>query len=129
MAKRSLAEIANAQALYRETDADGNGRLEYAPDLASLGRCGLIDPDLAAGERAGHRFAVRRHASQPNLDQFVWSATADPLEPGVSGEYYLGANMAGLVFYSHSAPVEFAEDGSSGNNSSCNCGEEASGEH
>lgn len=120
----SLKAIANAQTLYREADKDGNGRLEYAPDLASLARYGLVSPELADGEDQGYRFAVRRHASQPNLDQFVWSASAEPLEPGESGEVYFGANMAGLIFFSRELPVSFNEDGSSGAGYMCNCGEE-----
>ena len=123
---QSLKDIANAQTLYREGDKDGNGVLEYAPDLASLGRYQLIPAELASGERLGYRFVVRHHTGPPGTpacaqDQFVWSATATPLEPGESGELYLGANMAGLVFYSRDRAIAVEEDGSSRDPAFCDC--------
>lgn len=107
----SLQAIATAQALYREEDKDGNGVLDYAPDLASLGRCGLIDPDLAAGERRGYRFAVRHHVGSPSLDCFVWTATAAPIALGETGEFYLGIGSAGILAHSRERAVVFEQDG------------------
>ena len=121
----AIKSIANAQTLYREGDKDGNGVPDYAPDLASLVRCGLLEPELAEEEHRGYRFAVRHHAGQgadAARDQFLWSATAEPVYPGDSGQRYYGTNMTGLVFFSRQGPVVFSEDrADSTDNYFCDC--------
>jgi hypothetical protein len=103
----SLRAIANAQSLFREGDMDKDGVLDYAPDLEALVKAGLLEPGLHDGVDSGYRFVVRYHS----LDQFIWSATAEPLEPGHTGDRFFGANMAGIIPFSSSGPVEFGPDG------------------
>lgn len=119
-AMEALKEITNAQTLYREGDRDGNGILDYAPDLESLVKAGDLSPELADGEHAGYRFSIRHHTQ----DQFLWSANADPLALGVTGDAYFGANMMGVLFYDREEPIAFSlMDGSSEAASMCNCGD------
>ena len=111
----ALKTIANAQALYREADMDGNGTLEYAPALSCLVNTGpgrnqdLIDEVLASGTKSGYVFRLHRNPDA----RFLWWASADPRIPGTTGDRYFGANMAGLIFFSSAGPVRFNPDGSS----------------
>lgn len=103
----SLKAIANAQTLFREGDKDGDGVLNYAPDLQTLVGAGLLPPEVGDGVDSGYRFQVRCHP-QP---LFVWSATAEPLEPGQTGDRWFGTNMAGLIPFSSEGAIEFDPDG------------------
>lgn len=111
-AVETLQQIADAQTLYREGDLDGNGVYDYAPDLATLIRHGLLDGGLASGARAGYEFQVERGAGPRG--EFVWWARANPHQLGVSGDVYLGINMTGIVCFSHRDPIPFDADGGSG---------------
>ena len=108
----SLKAIANAQTLFREGDKDQDGVLAYAPDLQTLVKIGLLDPDLEDGIASGYRFVVRHHASPAQQSQYVWSATAEPVLLGYTGDRFFGANMAGLLPFSNERPVTFNSDGS-----------------
>jgi len=103
----ALKAIASAQSLYREGDKDKDGVLAYAPDLASLVRTGVLPAEIGDGEYHGYRITLRRH----KLQQFIWSATAEPLVPGETGDLFLGISMREVVHASRSAALVFDEDG------------------
>lgn len=96
----SLKTIANAQALYREGDKDGDGIFQYAT-LPQLHTHGLIDDLLATGRKHGYGFEVHVSAEKPNDE---WVAAARPLEPGVSGNRYFVVNHEGVVHYRTDGP-------------------------
>lgn len=84
VANRALGDIAVAQMTFREQDKDGNGKPDFAKDLEALARAGLIGPGLASGTDKGYVFKVL-----PGKDPLKeWFATAEPLEPGTTGDEY-----------------------------------------
>ena len=87
----ALRTLTTAQALFREGDKDHNGILDYAPSLAAIGRCSLIDPKLASGTKRGYTFRILR------ADPFTWSATASPRR---SGERYFFVDESGVIRFS-----------------------------
>lgn len=109
----ALRAIANAQTIYREGDKDGDNILDYAPNLENLTNTGssgqedLIDEVLAAGTKRGYVFAIT------SSSEFRWTANANPLVPGTTGNRYYGINMAGHVYFHPERPVRFEPDGSS----------------
>jgi hypothetical protein len=94
----ALKTIGAAQALFRESDRDGDGELDYAASLAELGdtkaRSGLIDPVLASGLKWGYHFEVRRSEKMP---EYLWIAYAWPA--GDSGDRMFVANHTGVTYY------------------------------
>lgn len=102
----ALRTISTAQTLYREADKDGNGELDYAPDLAALGKTNLIDKILASGKKNGYRFKLTRSKKAP---EFMWMASASPLEPGKTGDRHFAINHEGVTYQSLK-PFKHAED-------------------
>ncbi len=102
-ARGGLGTIATSQSLFREGDKDGNGLLDYAPDLAALLAAQLVDGELGSGEKWGYRFEVRRSTKHP---EFMWAATASPIEPGVSGTRWYAINQAGEIHARADGPIE-----------------------
>lgn len=92
-----LKVVMNAQTLFREGDKDRNNMLDYAPDLASLGKCNLIDSVLATGKKQGYRFELCRGKGE--MGMFAFMVIASPLEPGVTGKRYFATNHAGVIWY------------------------------
>lgn len=97
----ALKTIHAAQSLFRESDKDGDRRLDYAKDLRELEDARLIDNVLATGTKMGYLITVQRPANDASL---VWMATACPgpsLEPGWPS-YVI--NQDGAIFYT-SSPI------------------------
>lgn len=92
-----LRAISNAQTLYREGDKDRNRKLDYSPDMKSLGDCNLIDKVLAGGKKQGYRYKLCRGKGE--LESFLWMVIASPIEPGVTGRRYFAANFTGVIWY------------------------------
>lgn len=115
----AIKTIANAQTLFREGDKDGDGTLQYAGSMANLANTGpagtedLIDEVLAGGTKSGYNFTCQNPGTPQ--DQFIWTANAQPVVAGTTGDRYFGGNMAGLIFFNSTGPVTFAADGSSTN--------------
>ena len=111
----SLRGVAAAQsaALAASSGPASSGAGGYVASLSALG--GMlspqdgagIDPILAGGTKSGYAFAIT------SANAGGWTATAAPLEPGVTGDRYFGINMHGVLFVSSAGPVSFARDGSS----------------
>lgn len=97
-----LKAISSAQTLFREGDKDGNNRLDYAEDLAALGKCHLIDRVLASGKKQGYSFEVCR--GEGGNGAFVWMAVADPIKPSETGNRYFATNHTGVIFYRTDKP-------------------------
>jgi hypothetical protein len=83
LALDTLGELRDAQMLFRENDAEGDGILDYGT-LAELGEAGLIDVELAAGRRGPYIFGCIPGAKP----EFLWYATATftPEEAPAEGE-------------------------------------------
>jgi hypothetical protein len=99
----AMRTCGSAQSLYREGDKDGNGELDYAPNLAALGKTQLIDSVLASGTKQGYLFELCRGSKAP---QFTWMMIASPIKPGVSGDRYFATNHTGVTFYRTDKPFE-----------------------
>jgi len=80
-----LKMICNAQAEFSRTDADGDGRADYARNLRELALYGLVDPAFARlKETAGYRFEVGG-GQDARGQSFDWYATAVPVAPENTG--------------------------------------------
>jgi hypothetical protein len=102
----SLKTLTFAQQLFLEGDKDGDGLADYA-DLAELSDLLLIDGVLGTGTKQGYRFTCRpRRAPSPG-----WTATAEPVVPGRTGDLCYAANERGEVWVSDLGPVQVGPDG------------------
>ncbi|GIW71748.1 MAG: hypothetical protein KatS3mg102_1290 [Planctomycetota bacterium] len=99
MAKSTLRALFTFQALFREGDKDGDGRLDYAESLGELFAAGLIDEVLASGRKQGYRFRIL------SADEDTWSAVAEPLEPGRSGDRWFFIDETGVIRQSEHGPA------------------------
>lgn len=99
----ALRTIGTAQSLFREGDKDEDGVLDYG-NLRELSETQLIDGVLGSGKKQGYRFAVYPSSTTP---EFLWFATAVPIEPGVTGDRYFCTNQAGVTYYTTAAPIRF----------------------
>ena len=99
----SLKAISSAQSLFRETDREEDGVLDYAT-LAELGSHSLVDGVLASGLKLGFRYEVRSGG------QFSWCATANPEDPEAYERSYF-VNHLGAIYYRRGRRFEIAEVG------------------
>ena len=97
----NLRTIASAQQYYRETDKDKNDKLDYAPDLRALAAVDLVDQVLAGGTKQGYVYAVRP-GTEP---ESTWSATADPLTPGATGDRHFFVDESGVIRFDVGRPA------------------------
>jgi prepilin-type N-terminal cleavage/methylation domain-containing protein len=98
----SLRTLVSSQAMFLSEDADGNGEYDFAPSLAALLAVGLIDDVLASGVKSGYRFAMVPDTSPPTL---TWSATAEPVEPRVTGTRSFFVDESGVIRVSATGPA------------------------
>ena len=101
----ALKTVAAAQSLFRESDKEADGNLDYGTlsELASAGTTGLIDRVLGSGTKQGYLFEATYGAS---TSEFIWFATAGPALPGTTGDRYFCANHEGVTFYTSSGPFK-----------------------
>lgn len=99
----ALKTIGAAQALFRESDKEGDGNLDYGTlsELATAGTTGLIDRVLGSGTKNGYLFECTYGAL---TSEFIWIATATPTIPGTTGERYFVTNHEGVTCYTTAAP-------------------------
>ena len=106
----ALKTLGSAQALFRESDKENDGNLDYGTlsELASAGKTGLIDKVLGSGTKQGYLF----EASYSTLtSEFLWLSNAQPALPGTTGDRYFCVNQEGVTYYTSSAtfPSNFAD--------------------
>jgi prepilin-type N-terminal cleavage/methylation domain-containing protein len=88
----NLRQVHVAQEMYRDQDKNHDGRLDFAPDLATLRSTNaLLDATLGSGEKQGYRFRVTF------ADEFSFTAIASPLSPGKSGDRYFLIDDIGVI--------------------------------
>ncbi len=101
-----LRVLGAAQALFRESDKDADGILDYGTlkELSSPngGGPGLIDSLLASGTKNGYLFEASYGVA---TSEFLWFATANPAIPGTTGDRYFATNHEGVTYYSATAPI------------------------
>jgi hypothetical protein len=102
----ALKTIGTSQSLFREGDKDGDDTLDYGT-LSELHAAGLIDDVLGSGTKMGYTFRVW-HA--PKTPEFLWMATANPIEPGKTGDRYFVVNQEGVIHYTTAAPFGYRAD-------------------
>jgi hypothetical protein len=91
----ALKTITVCESIFREGDKDQNGAFDYG-SLAQLSQVELVDAVLGSGTKQGYLFRVEASAS---TSEFLWFATANPIVPGRTGDWYFCTNQAGVIFY------------------------------
>jgi len=100
----ALKTISTAQSMYREQDKDTDGTLDYATVITDMSYYNVIDPVLGAGTKQGYRFAVGNSGGD---EEFIWTASADPVVVGTTGDRYFGTNQTGTIFYTTGRAIAF----------------------
>jgi prepilin-type N-terminal cleavage/methylation domain-containing protein len=86
----ALRTVATAQAMFRESDKEGDGKLDYAADMAELSSVNLVDDVLGLGQKQGYDFAVTGTT-------FTWNATATATDQGNSGDRSFYIDESGVI--------------------------------
>jgi hypothetical protein len=102
----ALKTINTAQALFRESDREADGLLDYG-SLTELSDATFVDPVLGGGQKQGYMF---QSVASPTTPEFLWMATATPMTPGKTGDRYFVTNHAGVIYYSNDAPFSITPD-------------------
>lgn len=99
----ALKTIGTAQALFRESDKEADGNLDYGTlaELSSAGTTGLIDRILGSGTKGGYLFEATYGAT---TSEFIWIATARPAFSGCGR--FLVANHEGVTYYTTAGPFQ-----------------------
>mgnify|MGYP003572713666 CR=1 FL=1 len=101
----ALKTISTSQSMYREQDKDQDGTLDYATLIADMSTYNVIDPVLGAGTKQGYIFTVGIPTG--GNEQFVWTADANPVIAGTTGDRRFGTNQTGTIYYSATAAIVF----------------------
>jgi hypothetical protein len=92
----SLRTLVTAQSLFRESDLDKNGILDYSTSLSQLATLHVIDLNFASSpDENGYVFTI---LPSTNI-QFQWSAVADPEQLGVTGIRHYFVDESGVIRY------------------------------
>ncbi len=97
----ALKTLCTSEAIFREGDKSGDGKLDYGT-LAQLDKTKLVDSVIGSGTKQGYVFDAQPSTT---TSEFLWFATASPQLPGTTGDRYFFTNQAGVIFYS-TAPFE-----------------------
>lgn len=92
----ALKTISTSQTVFREGDKEGDGLLDYARTLGELSNTNLIDPVLGSGTKQGYIFDATHSTA---TSEFLWFATANPVQPGTTGDRYFATNHSGVIYY------------------------------
>ncbi|MHC4832247.1 MAG: hypothetical protein ACYTFT_18175, partial [Planctomycetota bacterium] len=90
----TLRTFVTVQALYRDTDKDGDGRPTYAASIEELVRTQLVARELLTRERLGYHFDLERSGD------FGWWCRALPAEQGVTGDRCFYVDETGVIRFS-----------------------------
>jgi hypothetical protein len=102
----ALKTINTAQTLFRESDKEADGTLDYG-SLTELSDVTYIDAILGGGQKQGYLFQA---APSPTTPEFLWMAVANPAVPGTTGDRYFVTNQAGIIYYSTTTPFVLTPD-------------------
>ncbi|MBN1444389.1 MAG: prepilin-type N-terminal cleavage/methylation domain-containing protein [Planctomycetes bacterium] len=75
----------------------------YSDTLANLSNATYIDSVLGAGQKSGYTFAY----ANPSIN--TWNCTADPTDPGVTGDRYFFADQTGVIRFSATGTATTAD--------------------
>jgi prepilin-type N-terminal cleavage/methylation domain-containing protein len=103
----ALRTLVSAQAIFRESDKDGDG-LDYSATLTDLSTHKLIDPVLGGGEKQGYDFAV--NDSDGDSNKYTWDATADPVNRGKSGDRSFFVDESGVIRFNSTTTASSTSD-------------------
>jgi hypothetical protein len=96
----SLRILLRSQAAFRKLDKDGNGIINYG-QLDQLLKAKLIGRSLGTGTKAGYLFKIKLGAAGDRLGEYLWSATATPIETGKTGQRSFFIDQSGAIRYSN----------------------------
>ncbi|MDF1667531.1 MAG: hypothetical protein P1V97_37680, partial [Planctomycetota bacterium] len=88
----AMRTLSSAQAIYLESDKDGNGKLDYGT-LKALGKAGFIDTVLASGTKQGYKFTCQPDAKSP---EYQWYATATPINENTGSRCFF-TDQTGVI--------------------------------
>lgn len=97
----ALKTIATSEAIFREGDKENDGDLDYGM-LSELDATKVIDHVLGSGTKQGYFFEA---AYSVTTSEFLWFATANPAEFGITGDRLMETNQAGVLFFTTSLPA------------------------
>ncbi len=94
LARKTANEISAIASLRTILTVNEQFRLRfsgYASDLAELQSTRHLDRILGSGRKSGYRFSyqARRH---------TWSCSADPVNPGVTGDRHFFVDQSGVIY-------------------------------
>ena len=100
----ALKTLSAAQSLFRESDKEQDGNLDYGTlaELASAGTSGLIDSVLGSGTKQGYLFQATYGAT---TSEFLWMSIATPALPGTTGDRYFCNNHEGVTYFTSSGAI------------------------
>ena len=98
----TLKTIQSCQAVFRESDRDGDGSIDYGT-LPELAQAGLIDGILATGTKAGYVFEVGPVRANANTQETMFWAYANPRVLDATGNRAYCTNHEGVVYYTQQA--------------------------
>lgn len=87
----TMRTLVTVQALYRDTDKDGDGQADFATTFTDLFNNGqLIDDVLSTGIKQGYSFTL-------SGDGFSWSCVAVPQSDGKTGDRRFFVDDTGVI--------------------------------
>ncbi|MDC3378850.1 hypothetical protein OAX78_01025 [Planctomycetota bacterium] len=102
----SMKTISAAQALFRESDKEQDGRHDYGT-LTELSQHGqLVDSLLGSGTKQGYTYQATYSARVP---EFQWMATAAPVS-SAAGDRFFATNQDGVVYHTTAGPIPLDPD-------------------
>ncbi len=105
----SLRSITTAEVVYSTTYQIG-----YSPSLAALGgsggtidqsNAGLIDSVLSSGSKSGYSFTYTATSSDNNGNILTYTANADPVLVGTTGDTHFYVDETSIIRSNPSAPA------------------------
>jgi prepilin-type N-terminal cleavage/methylation domain-containing protein len=100
----SLKAIASAQALFRETDKERDGNVDYGT-ISELGATKVLDAVLATGTKAGYLFETGPGQLTIQHRMLMFYSIANPIILDGTGNRAYASNYQGTIFYTQQALV------------------------